>query len=95
MRQGNQFTAEQSDHLISPVIKEEISKALKCISDLTVPGINGYGAMFFKATWDVTKNDIIHAVMESFEKERIYSTINNTIITLNPKSTTTNMVKDY
>lgn len=65
----------------------EVAKALK--------GIDGYGAKFFKATWDITKKDVINAVLEFFEEKMMYSAINNAILTLIPWSTNVNMMNDY
>lgn len=39
--------------MIAQIIVEEIKNALKDINDITTPGVDGYGAKFFKASWDV------------------------------------------
>lgn len=66
IRQGNRLTPEHITYFIAPMTEEKIVKALKGISDLTAPGIDGYGAKFFKVTWDITKKDIINVVMDFF-----------------------------
>lgn len=72
-----------------------VTSALKGISDNTAPGIDGYGAKFFKSTWDIIKKDTLNAIREFFEKERMFKAINNTLVTLIPKTPNASMIKDY
>lgn len=74
---------------------DEILRALKGIGSLTTPGTDAYGAKFFKETWAITKNDILDAVNELFEKGKMYKAINNTLLTIIPKSNVIRMVRDY
>lgn len=46
-------------------------KSLKGINDLKSPSHDGYGTNFFKATWETTKGDVINAVKEFFNKEKM------------------------
>lgn len=48
--------------LTTQVTEEEVYDALKKISDLTAPGVNGYRAKFYKATWYIIKKNIIDAL---------------------------------
>lgn len=48
MRQGNQLTMEQRDILIQPVTNMEMFSALKGLGDNKTPGLDGFGARFFK-----------------------------------------------
>ncbi|XP_006576020.1 uncharacterized protein [Glycine max] len=50
MRAGTQVKPEQDDMLTSQVTDQEIFKALNSIGDLESPGIDDYGAKFFKAS---------------------------------------------
>lgn len=75
--------------------EDEIKKDLKGISDITSPGIDGYNAKLFKATWDVTKENVIEVFQEFVTKKKIYKAINNTIVALIPKMGNAKMVKDY
>lgn len=65
------------------------------ISDLSAMGMDGFNAKIFKATWYITKYDIIKAVEEFFEKGKIYKAINCTLFALIPKMSTSRMVKDF
>lgn len=46
---GPQLSMEQCRQLTMPVIDVQILLALKGIKDITVPGVDGYGAKLFKA----------------------------------------------
>ncbi|KAI5445139.1 hypothetical protein KIW84_013408 [Lathyrus oleraceus] len=43
---------------------------LEGIGDLKAPGIDGFGAKFFKASWHIIKGDVIEAIMEFFKMGR-------------------------
>lgn len=68
MRQGKQVSPDQRAHLIRYVSKDEIFAALKGINDNYTPGVDGYGAQNFNATWNVTKKEVIDVVQDFFEK---------------------------
>lgn len=55
---------EQRENLVRPVIEQDIYKALTNMNDLESPGLDGFGAIFLKATWDIVKDNVITAVME-------------------------------
>lgn len=48
MLKGIQVTNQQREYLMSRVTEDEIERALNGIGDLKSPGIDGYGAKFFK-----------------------------------------------
>ncbi|XP_058761622.1 uncharacterized protein LOC131635037 [Vicia villosa] len=63
----------------------EIYVALKKISDLTAPGVDCYGAKFYKSTWHVINEDIIEAIQDFFVRGRMNKAVNNTLVTITPK----------
>ena len=79
IRNGQQLTINQRYMLISPVSAHEIEKALKSIGDLKSPGVDGFGANFFKSIWSIVKVDVVEAVMESFVRDRMYGAIKTII----------------
>ncbi|CAK8535453.1 unnamed protein product [Lathyrus sativus] len=95
MRLGAQLNMEQREYLSKNITEEDITKALKGIGDLKAPGLDGYGARFFKASWATIKKDVIAAVNEYFETGRMYKPFNNAIVFLIPKSNKTCEIKDY
>lgn len=66
LRNGNQFSLDQTLYFTSPVDEKENLEVLKSIKDLTTPRTNGYGAKLFKVTWSFTKTGIINAVQDLF-----------------------------
>ncbi|CAJ2661953.1 unnamed protein product [Trifolium pratense] len=95
MREGPQITNEQREFLVAPILEDEIFRALKSIGDLKAPGLDGFGANFFKTAWSIVKKDVIAAVMEFFYNEKIYSAINSTLVTLIPKHSAAKTIKEY
>ncbi|CAK8578493.1 unnamed protein product [Lathyrus sativus] len=95
MRMGKQLNMEQREHLTRPISEVDITKALKGIGDLKTPGMDGYGAKFFKAGWEIVKTDVIAAVQEYFETGRIYKPFNSVVVSLIPKDHTACEIKDY
>ncbi|XP_058778586.1 uncharacterized protein LOC131652662 [Vicia villosa] len=79
LRNGTQINMEQRKNLIKPVIETKIEKALKGIGDSKAPG-RGYGSIFFRATWNIIKSDLITAIQEFFEKGKLNKAINESLI---------------
>lgn len=50
LRNGKQVSNSDNQFLTATVTEEEIKKALFSIGDLKSPGLDGYGAKFFKET---------------------------------------------
>jgi hypothetical protein len=95
MRDGPQITNDQREFLVAPVREDEILRALKSIGDLKAPGLDGFGANFFKVTWSTIKKDVIAAILEFFYDEKIYSAINSTLVTLIPKHSAAKTIREY
>lgn len=95
MRNNDQLSMKQKHSLIAPISEQEILKALNGIGDMKAPGIDGYGARFFKASWQTIKGDMIATIMNFFENERLYKAFNITMVTLIPKSDEATSIKDF
>ena len=95
MRKGCQLNFDQRKYLIGRITDEEIDKALKSIGDLKVPGIDGYGAKFFKDAWSIIKSDFTDAIREFFEKGKMYEPINTSLVILIPKNQEAKYARDY
>ncbi|XP_058726677.1 uncharacterized protein LOC131598046 [Vicia villosa] len=64
LRNGTQLREEQRVELEQPITENEITNALKRIGDNKAPGIDGYNAKFYKASWHVIKKEVINATKE-------------------------------
>lgn len=95
MRKGSQVTMEQRAFLVKPITVTEIEKALHCIGDSKAPSVDGFGAKFFKASWNIVKEDVIKVVMEFFEKGVIDKNFNRTLVMLIPKHEHAKTIKEY
>ena len=95
MRRGKQLSMQQRNFLVGKVTENEIEKALQGIGDLKSPGADGYGAKFFKSCWKFIKTDVVAAVMEFFDLNRIFIPFNKTVVTLIPKNDHAKGIKDY
>jgi hypothetical protein len=69
--------------------------ALQSIGDLKSPGIDGYGAYFFKKVWQIVKPDVLSAVHDFFDNGRLYKAANCTLVTLTPKYKEAKRIKEY
>ncbi|CAK8531607.1 unnamed protein product [Lathyrus sativus] len=95
MRMGKQLNMDHREYLTRNISEDEITKALKGIGDLKAPGLDGYEAKFFKASWTTIKTDAIAAVKEYFETSKMYKAFNNVVVSLIPKGNNACEIKDY
>ncbi|XP_058754826.1 uncharacterized protein LOC131627957 [Vicia villosa] len=94
MRSGKQVSMEKRLMLVNKVTVQEVEDALKGIGDTKSPGIDGYGAYFFKACWGIIKYDVLAAIYEFFDEGMMYRNFNRTTVTLIPKHNGASGVKD-
>ncbi|XP_058784387.1 uncharacterized protein LOC131659154 [Vicia villosa] len=95
MRKGNQLNLDHKDFLVRPVTIKEIQEALKGMGDLKAPGLDGYGAKFYKSYWNTIKEDVTAAVREFFTHQRILNDFNKAVVSLIPKTDHAVSVKEY
>ncbi|CAK8530761.1 unnamed protein product [Lathyrus sativus] len=95
MRMGKQLDMDQREYLTKTISEDEITKALKGIGDLKAPGLDGYGAKFFKTIWTTIKTDVIAAIKKYFEIGKIYKAFNSVVVSLIPKGQNSCEIKDY
>lgn len=65
--------------------EEEISEIIKEMKNWKAPGPDGFNVDFFKACWDIVKQDIIYVVEDSRENKMVLKVLNNSFIALIPK----------
>lgn len=95
MRDETQLNHMQRKLLVEPIGELETLTALKGIGDLKAPGLDGYGATFFKANWNIIKVDLLAVAKEFFEDEKMYLAVNNTLVTLILKNSEAKTIKDF
>ena len=95
MRRGAQLNNSQREFLDSAISDIEIYEALKDISDMSAPGLDGYNSVFFKATWDIIKVDLLAAVHEFFNRNYLYKAFNCSSITQLPKTKTARRISEF
>lgn len=86
------------DHIESmsrPVTPEEIRSTMFGLKGDKAPGPDGYTAHFFKASWDLTGNDVTRAILSFFKSGSMLREANATAITLVPKSDSPNSMSDF
>ncbi|XP_048502731.1 uncharacterized protein LOC125498546 [Beta vulgaris subsp. vulgaris] len=93
--QGPCLNLEQQEDLMREITDDEIQQALFSIPVDKSPGPDGFGTTFYKASWEIIGNDIITAVKDFFIHRKMLKDMNNTLITLVPKSKCPSNVSDY
>lgn len=81
--------------MCTEVTHEEIKSALFAIDDNKALGIDGFNALFFKISWDIVKEDVSKVVQEFFTENKLLRVVNNTMISLVPKSTHPKTIRDW
>jgi len=73
---------EDNFNLNKPVIEEEISEVIKDMHNCKAPGPDGFNVNFFKACWNIVKQDILN-VVEGYRISRtILKSLNTSFISL-------------
>eukprot|EP00253_Pinus_taeda_P034910 PITA_34910 len=76
---------EDNLNLNRPVTEEEVSEVLKQMKNGKAPGPDGFNVDFFKACWNIVKQDILNVVEDSKKDKTILKALNTTFISLIPK----------
>jgi len=76
---------EDNLNLNRPVTKEEISEVLKEMWNGKAPSLDGFNVDFFKACWNIVKQDILNVVEDSMRNRTILKALKTSFISLIPK----------
>ena len=76
------ITEEQSKSLDRPVTLLEVEEAVKDMANGKAPGHDGFTIEFFKACWDLVKQDVWEVVKDSRRSSSILKSLNSTFIAL-------------
>ncbi|KAG7536572.1 Reverse transcriptase domain [Arabidopsis suecica] len=88
-------TSEDAARLVQPVSAEEIRETMFSMPLNKVPGPDGFTVEFFKAAWPIVGRDFVFGVQSFFLFGFMPKGINSTILTLVPKTTNPDTMKDY
>lgn len=79
-------TQEHNLALMRAITLEEVEKIVKGMKKNKAPGLDGFTAEFFQATWSFMGKDILEVVEESRQNQKVCPGLNSTFITLIPKT---------
>lgn len=82
-------------HLSSTVTKEEIDDIIKQMPTDKAPGPDGFNGLFLKKCWNIIKEDIYKLCFDFFQGNIDLTAINNSFITLIPKTNSPTHINDY
>ncbi|XP_062118466.1 uncharacterized protein LOC133832098 [Humulus lupulus] len=85
IKYGHVLSLDDQLHLIKPFTYQEVRSAMFSINSVKSPGLDGYGAGFFKALWKDIGKEVSVAVLDFFTSGRISLLLNDTILSLIPK----------
>eukprot|EP00253_Pinus_taeda_P025801 PITA_25801 len=75
---------EDNVNLYRSVTKEEVSGVVKEMQNGKAPGPDGFNVNFFKACWNIVKQDILQVVEDSRRRRTILKALNSSFIALIP-----------
>eukprot|EP00253_Pinus_taeda_P009181 PITA_09181 len=76
---------EDNFKLNKPVIEDEVNDVIKDMENSKAPGPDGFNVDFFKACWNIVKQDILNAVEDSRRNNTLLNALNTSFISLIPK----------
>ncbi|XP_056163671.1 uncharacterized protein LOC130137005 [Syzygium oleosum] len=92
---GRVLDENQRNRLAQSVSDEEIQSTLFSLARGKALGPDGYNVDFFKTSWEIIGPSILMAVRDFFESGCMLKELNNTILTLVPKSPNASAMTDF
>uniref|UniRef100_A0A803N4X6 Reverse transcriptase domain-containing protein n=1 Tax=Chenopodium quinoa TaxID=63459 RepID=A0A803N4X6_CHEQI len=93
--EGKILSLEQTSDLCKSFTVEDVRAALWSIEDDKAPGPDGFSSKFYKASWDIVKNEICEVVLSFFNHVRLLKQVNNTLLTMVSKDEDDVFVSQY
>jgi len=78
-------TREDNHNLNRPVNEDDVSEVIKEMQNGKAPSPDGFNVDFFKACWNIVKQDILDVVEDSRMSRTILKVLNTSFISLIPK----------
>ena len=95
VQEGPVINDHHREVLNAPYTRDEIMKVLFSIPGTKAPGPDGFGSSFYKDSCDVVGNDVLDAVMDVLQNGRLLKELNQTIVTLIPKTKCPKNVSEF
>jgi hypothetical protein len=95
IRCGPYLSSNSHGLLLSPVLYEDIRKAVFGIGNDKAPGPDGYSSFFFKQAWNVVGEDLCTAIQDFFHSGRLLKQVNHSIISLVLKSANVSSTSNF
>ncbi|XP_062118721.1 uncharacterized protein LOC133832388 [Humulus lupulus] len=92
---GPIITQEQHHFLLQEYSPEAVKRAIFSIPNQKAPGPDGYGSGFYKTNWDIIGVDVSKVVLSFLHLGQMLKEVNNTSITLIPKTNCPANVSDF
>ena len=81
----NRLSEKQFKEIDRPLTLQELSDALKGMSNKKAPGTDGFPTEFYKIFWKELKHFFYKMAVESYEKGRLSNSLKDGILTVIPK----------
>ena len=81
--------------LCKTVSPEEIRESIFSINGDKASGPNGYTTYFFKNAWQIVGRDVMRAVLDYFQTNKMSPAFNSTSVALVPKCPNPSQIKDF
>ncbi|KAH0704370.1 hypothetical protein KY285_018648 [Solanum tuberosum] len=95
LKNGNVLTIDHQINLLAPFPEKDVKTAMFSIDINKSPGPDGYGAGFFKSSWNIVGKDITEAVLEFFQNGKLLRQLNSTNVALIPKVDSPELASQY
>ena len=82
---GSSLSTSQARDIVRPFMIEEIKLALWGMNDNASPGPDGFGPAFYKANWNLVKNDLLNLLNDFHSSKADLRRTNKAYIVLLPK----------
>ena len=89
------LSPEDNIELTKPFSEEEVRKTIFDMKDNTAPGPDGFGVIFYKTCWSTIKEVFMEMINDFYLGSLDIARLNYGVITLIPKVTEANNVKQY
>lgn len=79
-------SADINENLGAKVFEEEVRRAVFSLGASKAPGPYGFNGIFFQKNWENIKEEVYVAVKEFFNEGILPRSVNETLVTLVPKT---------